>query len=221
MIELKTLNKIYNKGKSNAFHALKDIDFTVSQGEMVAIMGPSGAGKSTLMHVIGTVDSFENGVYLFQGKNVGLMSEKRKAALRAKKIGFVLQDFGLISDETALSNVMTPLFFGKARLRDMKAKALLALKAVGIENLAKKKVKNLSGGQKQRVAIARAIVSDPVLLLADEPTGALDTKTSAEIMDIFANLHQKGKTILIVTHNDEVAAQCERTVQIVDGKIIE
>ncbi len=221
MIELKTLNKIYNKGKSNAFHALKDIDFTVSQGEMVAIMGPSGAGKSTLMHVIGTVDSFENGVYLFQGKNVGLMSEKRKAALRAKKIGFVLQDFGLISDETALSNVMTPLFFGKARLRDMKAKALQALKAVGIENLAKKKVKNLSGGQKQRVAIARAIVSDPVLLLADEPTGALDTKTSAEIMDIFANLHQKGKTILIVTHNDEVAAQCERTVQIVDGKIIE
>ena len=207
MIQIKNLVKIYNKGKTNEFCALKGIDLSIEEGEMVAIIGKSGAGKSTLLHILAAIDSYDKGSYLVDGVSVGDLKEKDRARFRNQKIGIVMQDYALIDEYTIEENVQIPLIFGKVKGNDVRReKIMTALKNVGLDELAKKPVRQLSGGQKQRVAIARALVNNPAFLLADEPTGALDSKTSGEIMDVFEKLNQGGKTVIIVTHDMEVAA---------------
>ena len=221
MIEIKNLVKIYNKGKTNEFCALKGIDLSIEEGEMVAIIGKSGAGKSTLLHILAAIDSYDKGSYLVDGVSVGDLKEKDRARFRNKKIGIVMQDYALIDEYTIEENVQIPLIFGKVKGNDVRReKIMTALKNVGLDELAKKPVRQLSGGQKQRVAIARALVNNPAFLLADEPTGALDSKTSGEIMDVFEKLNQGGKTVIIVTHDMEVAARCGRVIEISDGEIV-
>ena len=211
MIEIKNLVKIYNKGKTNEFCALKGIDLSIEEGEMVAIIGKSGAGKSTLLHILAAIDSYDKGSYLVDGVSVGDLKEKDRARFRNQKIGIVMQDYALIDEYTIEENVQIPLIFGKVKGNDVRReKIMTALENVGLAELAKKPVRQLSGGQKQRVAIARALVNNPTFLLADEPTGALDSKTSGEIMDVFEKLNQGGKTVIIVTHDMEVAARCGR-----------
>ena len=220
MIELNNIDKTYNKGKANAFQALKDVSLTIEDGEMVAIIGKSGAGKSTLMHIIGCIDDFESGTYILNGEDISSIKEGKRAKIRNKDIGIVMQDFALVEDYTAIENVMIPLYFSKGKLLESKKSiAKKALEKVGIGELASKRVNKLSGGQKQRVAIARAIVNNPSILLADEPTGALDVKTSAEIMGVFKELNEQGITVIIITHDMEVAEGCERVIEISDGKI--
>ena len=220
MIELKNINKTYNKGKANAFQALKNVSLTIEDGEMVAIIGKSGAGKSTLMHIIGCIDDFESGTYILNGKDISTVKEGARARIRNKDIGIVMQDFALVEDYTAIENVMIPLYFAKGKLLESKKTiAKKALEKVGIGELASKRVNKLSGGQKQRVAIARAIVNNPGILLADEPTGALDVKTSEEIIGVFRELNEQGITVIIITHDMEVADACERVIEISDGKI--
>lgn len=221
MIEIKNLVKIYNKGKTNEFCALKGIDLSIEEGEMVAIIGKSGAGKSTLLHILAAIDSYDKGSYLVDGVSVGDLKEKDRARFRNQKIGIVMQDYALIDEYTIEENVQIPLIFGKVKENDVRReKIMTALENVGLAELAKKPVRQLSGGQKQRVAIARALVNNPAFLLADEPTGALDSKTSGEIMDVFEKLNQGGKTVIIVTHDMEVAARCGRVIEISDGEIV-
>ena len=221
MIELKNVYKTYNLGKSNAFEALKDISLTIEDGEMVAVTGKSGAGKSTLMHIIGCIDDFEKGVYLLNGEDISHTNDKRRAEIRCRDIGIVMQDFALVEEYSAIENVMIPMYFDRTR-HDVKRKqrAVGALEQLGIAELMDKKVSKLSVGQKQRVAIARALVNNPSIIIADEPTGALDVKTSGEIMDIFRKLNDSGITIIIVTHDPEVASACRRIIEIGDGRII-
>ena len=221
MIEIKNLVKIYNKGKTNEFCALKGIDLSIEEGEMVAIIGKSGAGKSTLLHILAAIDSYDKGSYLVDGVSVGDLKEKDRARFRNQKIGIVMQDYALIDEYTIEENVQIPLIFGKVKGNDVRReKIMTALENVGLAELAKKPVRQLSGGQKQRVAIARDLVNNPTFLLADEPTGALDSKTSGEIMDVFEKLNQGGKTVIIVTHDMEVAARCGRVIEISDGEIV-
>ena len=221
MIQIKNLVKIYNKGKTNEFCALKGIDLSIEEGEMVAIIGKSGAGKSTLLHILAAIDSYDKGSYLVDGVSVGDLKEKDRARFRNQKIGIVMQDYALIDEYTIEENVQIPLIFGKVKGNDVRReKIMTALENVGLAELAKKPVRQLSGGQKQRVAIARALVNNPAFLLADEPTGALDSKTSGEIMDVFGKLNQGGKTVIIVTHDMEVAARCGRVIEISDGEIV-
>ena len=221
MIEIKNLVKIYNKGKTNEFCALKGIDLSIEEGEMVAIIGKSGAGKSTLLHILAAIDSYDKGSYLVDGVSVGDLKEKERARFRNQKMGIVMQDYALIDEYTIEENVQIPLIFGKVKGNDVRReKIMTALENVGLAELAKKPVRQLSGGQKQRVAIARALVNNQTFLLADEPTGALDSKTSGEIMDVFEKLNQGGKTVIIVTHDMEVAARCGRVIEISDGEIV-
>ena len=221
MIQIKNLVKVYNKGKTNEFCALKGIDLSIDEGEMVAIIGKSGAGKSTLLHILAAIDSYDKGSYLVDGVSVGDLKEKERARFRNQKIGIVMQDYALIDEYTIEENVQIPLIFGKVKGNDVRReKIMTALENVGLAELAKKPVRQLSGGQKQRVAIARALVNNPTFLLADEPTGALDSKTSGEIMDVFEKLNQGGKTVIIVTHDMEVAARCGRVIEISDGEIV-
>ncbi len=219
MIKIENIYKTYNLGKSNAFTALKGVNLTIEDGEMVAIIGKSGAGKSTLMHIIGCIDDFEKGTYKLADRDVSKISENKRANIRNSEIGIVLQDFALIEEYSAIENVMIPLYFSKNKSKK-KERAKEALRKMGIEELADKRVNKLSGGQKQRVAIARAIVNNPKLLLADEPTGALDVNTSAEIMKEFKRLNEEGMTIVIITHDMDVAKGCQRVVEISDGEII-
>lgn len=221
MLKLESVHKVYNKGKSNEFEALKGIDLKVNDGELVAIIGKSGAGKSTLLHILACIDSYESGKYCIDDTLVRNLSEKKLAEIRNKKIGMVMQDFALVDDFSCIENVLLPLDFSRKKISDKKTKAMNALKSVGMDSMAKKSVNKLSGGQKQRVAIARAIVNEPSVVLADEPTGALDSKTSAEIMELFHALNHKGKTVIIVTHDLEIAKQCNRIIEISDGFIVE
>ena len=220
MLKIENLTKTYNCKKSNAFTALKDVSLEVEDGEMLAIIGKSGAGKSTLLHIIGCIDKFEKGSYIIDGTDVHSLSDNKLAKIRNEKVGIVMQDFALIDEYSVIENVMIPLNFSKKKLGKPKELAMKALERVGLANLAKKPVSKLSGGQKQRVAIARAIVNDPSFILADEPTGALDTKTSSEIMELFTELNKSGKTVIIITHDLTVADKCKRKVEISDGRII-
>ena len=221
MIELKNIDKTYNLGKPNAFKALDDVSLTIKDGEMVAIIGKSGAGKSTLMHIIGCIDDFESGTYILNGEDISKIKEGKRSNIRNKDVGIVMQDFALVEDYTAIENVMVPLFFSKEKSKESKKeRAKAALRKLGIEELASKRVNKLSGGQKQRVAIARAIVNNPGILLADEPTGALDVKTSAEMLGVFKELNEQGITVIIITHDMEVAKACGRVIEISDGRII-
>lgn len=219
MIKLDNIVKIYNPKKSNEFEALHGVSAQIEDGEMVAIIGKSGAGKSTLLHILACIDNYQEGEYTLDGTLVKNLSEKQYAKIRNEKIGMVMQDFALVEDFTAIENVMIPLNFSKTKIKNKKEKALEALKSVGIDELAKKPCNKLSGGQKQRVAIARAIVNEPAMILADEPTGALDTKTSAEIMALFKTLNGQGKTVIVVTHDMKIAEQCGRIIEISDGEI--
>lgn len=220
MIKLDKIIKIYNPNKANEYEALHGVSCEISDGEMVAIIGKSGAGKSTLLHILACIDSYQSGEYTIDGTLVKNLSEGQYAQIRNEKIGIVMQDFALVEDFSALENVLIPLDFAKKKIKNKKEKALEALKAVGMGDLSKKPCNKLSGGQKQRVAIARAIVNEPAMILADEPTGALDTKTSAEIMELFKRLNKEGKTVVIVTHDPKVAEQCSRVIEVSDGKII-
>lgn len=220
MIQLKQVVKVYNPKKSNEFKALKGVSLRIEDGEMVAITGKSGAGKSTLLHIIACIDSYEDGEYYIDDMLVRDLSEKKLAAVRNRYIGIVMQDFALVEEFSALENVMLPLDFSKQKLTAKKDKAMEALKNAGISDLAKKKVNQLSGGQKQRVAIARAIVNEPQIIIADEPTGSLDSKTTEEIMSLFGELNRQGKTVVIVTHEESVAEMCQRRIVIQDGCIL-
>lgn len=221
MIKLNNINKTYCKGKSNAVDALKNVSLHIENGELAAIIGKSGSGKTTLLNIIGCIDTLDSGSYYLNGNDIKVKKESELSAIRNKNIGIVMQEFALIGSDTALENVMLPFYFDdKASLKSSKALAINALKSVGMDNMAEKPVNKLSGGQKQRVAIARAIVHEPSVILADEPTGSLDTKTAAEIMEVFHWLNEKGHTIIIVTHDQEIAKQCGRIIEISDGQIV-
>jgi len=221
MIVLAGIRKVYNFKKTNEYEALHDVSLEIADGEMVAIIGKSGAGKSTLLHILACIDSYESGEYRIDDTLVKGLSERKLAQIRNEKIGMVMQDFALVEDFTAIENVMLPLDFAKKKKPNRQQLALDALKSVGMDSMAKKPVNKLSGGQKQRVAIARAIVNAPSVILADEPTGALDSQTSAEIMGVFQSLNEQGKTVIIVTHDMGIAQQCERIIEIMDGRIID
>ena len=219
MIEIKNLNKIYLKGKKNMVHALNNINLKIDDRETVAIIGESGAGKSTLLHIMSCIDNFD-GEYYLDNIDINKLSESKKSKLRSSKIGIVLQDFALIDDFTVFENVMTPLYFNK-KIKDKKSSVMRALKKTGIASLKAKKVSQLSGGQKQRVAISRALVTNTEYIFADEPTGSLDSKTSEEIVKMLFDLNRNGITIIIVTHNLDIANKCQRVIEIKDGNIIE
>ena len=221
MIKISNLSKIYNYKKANAFQALYDVNLNIDEGEMAAIIGASGAGKSTLLHILACIDNYQSGEYYLDGVFVNSNSEKNLAKIRNEKIGMVMQDFALIDDFSSVQNVMLPLDFSAKKDKDKKKKALAVLESVGMSDFANNRSNNLSGGQKQRVAIASAIVNDPAIILADEPTGALDSKTSAEIMDLFKSLNRQGRTVIIVTHDPNVARQCDRIIEISDGRIVD
>lgn len=217
MIELKNISKQYHKGPM----ILNNINLCIQDGDYVALMGPSGAGKTTLMNIIGCLDHATEGEYFLDGNDVSGYSEKEKARLRNEKFGFVVQDFALINEMTVYRNVTLPLRYSKKKFKKEKSSIHNLLSNLKIEDKKETKVDELSGGQRQRVAIARALVNSPDIILADEPTGALDQKTGEEVMQIFSDLNQQGKTIVIVTHDPNIAAKCNRIIKIVDGKIQE
>ena len=220
MIRIKNLHKSYEIG-SNSLHVLKGIDFNVSEGELVAIMGSSGSGKSTLLNIIGMLDNYDNGSYELDNILIKDLDETKAANYRNKFLGFVFQSFNLINYKSAVENVILPLYYQGIKRREREKIALEYLDNVGLKNWASHLPSELSGGQKQRVAIARAMVSKPKVLLADEPTGALDSKTSAEVMSLIQKINNSGKTILVVTHEEDIAKMCKRIVRLKDGVIVE
>lgn len=221
IIHCSNLKKIYNKGKINQFEALSEVSFTVYQGEILAITGKSGSGKSTLLHILGCLDRYDEGEYLLNGRKIWNLRDGEMARIRNEHIGIVMQNFALVEEFTAFDNVLLPLDFSRKRMDGKKARALKALEMVDMKEYANQKTQTLSGGQKQRVAIARSIINSPDILLADEPTGALDTQTTGEIIELFLRLKKNGMTVIIVTHDPLVAACCQRIIQLQDGKITE
>ena len=220
MLEIKQLHKSYAIGDSS-LHVLKGIDLSVAQGEMVAIMGSSGSGKSTLLNIIGMLDEADGGDYILDEVPIKNLTEKKAAIYSNKFLGFIFQSFNLINYKNALENVALPLYYQGLKRKERQEKARFHLEKVGLLDWQTHLPSELSGGQKQRVAIARALASDPKLLLADEPTGALDTTTSYDIMAFLQQLNDEGKTILIVTHEEDIAAMCKRIVRLRDGIIME
>ena len=218
IIETHSISKRYIMGEE-VIDALKDVTISVNKGEYVAFMGPSGSGKSTLMNIVGCLDTPSKGKYILNGQDVSEMSENELAAVRNKEIGFVFQTFNLLPRQSALENVALPLIYAGYSKKERTEIAMKTLKGVGLDNRAMHKPNELSGGQRQRVAVARALVNDPSILLADEPTGNLDTKTSYEIMDLFDQLHKKGNTIVMVTHEDDIAQYAHRIIRLRDGVV--
>ena len=219
MIEITNLHKSYKMG-SNSLHVLKGINFNVEEGELVSIMGSSGSGKSTLLNILGILDEADEGTYKLDGTLIRNLSEKIAAGYRNKFLGFIFQSFNLINYKNAVDNVALPLYYQGVSRNERNEKALHYLEKVGLKDWSTHLPNELSGGQKQRVAIARALASEPKVLLADEPTGALDTKTSYEVMELIQNINDEGKTILIVTHEPDIAQMTKRIVDLKDGLII-
>jgi len=220
MIEIKDLHRSYKIG-SNALHVLKGINFTVEEGELVAIMGSSGSGKSTLLNILGMLDVADSGEYTLDGVPIKNLNETKAANYRNKFLGFVFQSFNLINYKSALENVALPLYYQRVPRKERQERALKYLDQVGLKEWATHLPSELSGGQNQRVAIARAMASEPKVLLADEPTGALDSTTSYEVMDLIQKINDQGNTILVVTHEDDIAHMCKRIVYLKDGVIVE
>jgi len=221
MITIQNLSKTYNEGKENEVKVLKDISLTIKKKEMVAVMGTSGAGKSTLLHILGCLERPSSGKYYLEEEDVSGLNNKKLAAVRNSKIGFVMQNFALIEEETVEDNIYVPVYFSKTKMSVAEKKVKDLAEQLGISKLLNKKVNKLSGGEKQRTAIARALINDPDIILADEPTGALDTENTEIVMDIFRQLNEIGKTIIIITHDVQVAQKCARRLYIEDGKIVE
>ncbi len=217
LIEMNNIKKKYGKDEGELY-ALRGINLSVERGEMVAIMGPSGSGKSTLLNIIGLLDVESDGEYKFQNESVNKLSEKQLSSYRNKYIGFVVQNFALIDDYTVFENIEVPLIYSKVNKKKRKESIINTLKKLGIEDKKDKLPKQLSGGQNQRVAIARALVNDPEIILADEPTGALDKENGEEVMNILSKLNKEGKTIIIITHDKDIAKKCKRIIYIEDGK---
>ena len=220
MIRIKNLHKSYPMG-NRSLHVLKGLNFTVEEGELVAIMGSSGSGKSTLLNILGMLDNYDDGSYTLGDVLIKKMDETKAAKYRNKFLGFVFQSFNLINYKNALENVVLPLYYQGVSRKEREEKALKYLDNVGLKDWANHLPAELSGGQKQRVAIARAMVGDPKVLLADEPTGALDSNTSKEVMDLIQKINKAGKTILVVTHEEDIAKMCSRIVRLKDGVIVE
>jgi putative ABC transport system ATP-binding protein len=217
MIQLENVTKVYRMGKVEV-HALRGVTLAIDRGEMIAVIGASGSGKSTLLNIIGLLDRPTAGSYIFDGVDTSRLSDNQLAQMRNKEFGFVFQDFNLLPRATALANVELPLVYAGS-VRRRRERAGEALERVGLAERANHKSTELSGGEQQRVAIARALVNDPPLILADEPTGNLDSKSTSEIISIFRKLHQEGKTVILITHEADIAAQAQRTISLSDGRV--
>lgn len=219
LVELKDIYKIYHMGDSDVY-ALNGISLTIDRGEFVAIVGSSGSGKSTCMNIIGCLDVATRGTYILNGKDISNYSDDELADVRNKMLGFIFQQYNLIPKLTVLENVELPLLYGGVSDRERKERAMAALERVGLESKAKNYPSQLSGGQQQRVSIARALAGDPSVILADEPTGALDSKTGREVMKFLQQLHKEGNTIILITHDNSIAARASRIVRVTDGNIV-
>lgn len=219
IIQLKNITKIYDIAKA-PFSVIRDLSLTIFAGEMVAILGTSGSGKSTLMNIIGLLDTHYQGEYDLHQQKIAMLDDDALAALRNQRIGFVFQQFHLLSRLTALQNVALPMLYRGLTLEESEHLAYAALQHIHMEAFAKRKPSQLSGGQQQRIAIARALIGQPDVILADEPTGALDSQTSQDIMDLFHRLHKEGRTIIIITHEAQIAEQCPRKIVLNDGQIL-
>lgn len=220
LIHIENMKKIYNPGE-NEVRALDGIDLDIEKGDLIAIVGHSGSGKSTLMNMLGCLDTPTSGKYVLDGQDVASMTDNQLADVRNKEIGFIFQGFNLISNLDAVENVELPLVYRGVSKNERKQLAMEALKSVGLEDRMKHKPNEMSGGQQQRVAVARAVAAKPPIILADEPTGNLDTKSTQEIMEILKELHRSGRTVIIITHDEEIASQAHRVIRILDGRIEE
>ena len=220
LIHIENMKKIYNPGE-NEVRALDGIDLDIERGDLVAIVGHSGSGKSTLMNMLGCLDTPTSGKYVLDGQDVASMTDNQLADVRNKELGFIFQGFNLISNLDAVGNVELPLVYRGVSKNERKQLAMEALKSVGLEDRMKHKPNEMSGGQQQRVAVARAVAAKPPIILADEPTGNLDTKSTQEILEILKELHRSGRTVIIITHDEEIASQAHRVIRILDGRIEE